>query len=231
MITIHHVQEGTFISRTSRFSCTVQVSDSEEMVYLPNSGRLETVLVPGSKVFLTDKASPFRRSTYDLVGVNTDSGFVSLDSRFPARLIFLALYRQSLPAFSRYRTIRREVPRGRNRLDFMLKGIDPDCFIEVKSVTLVQNGRALFPDAPTERARRQVECLTWAKREGYTAAIVFVVQRSDADEFAPNDAIDPAFGSALREAQSRGVDIYAYRCNVSPQSIELADEIPVRLHP
>jgi len=229
MIVADEIHEGTFIRRKSRFSCLVEVSHNQEVVYLPNSGRLETVLVPGHKVFLAQKASPDRQTAYDLVGAASGGGFVSVDSRVPATLIHQALSRQSLPAFSTYCTIRREVPRGRSRLDFMLIGPASECFIEVKSVTLVRDGRALFPDAPTDRGRRHVESLTWARREGYVAAIVFVIQRADAEEFAPNDAVDPLFGLALREAHSRGVHIYAYRCKVTPAEIELGDEVPVRL--
>jgi sugar fermentation stimulation protein A len=99
----------------------------------------------------------------------------------------------------------------------------------VKSVTLVTGGKALFPDAPTVRGRKHLESLTWARREGYAAAVVFVIQREDVEAFSPNDAIDADFGSALREAKRHGVDIYAYRCKVSPKEIELADQVAIHL--
>jgi len=101
--------------------------------------------------------------------------------------------------------------------------------MEVKSVTLVRKGVAFFPDAPTERGRLHVESLVWAKKEGYEAAIMFVVQRDDAEGFSPNDEIDPEFSQALRLAQLKGVSILAYKCRVKPNEIELAGQVPVKL--
>ena len=104
------------------------------------------------------------------------------------------------------------------------------CFLEVKSVTLVQqNGIARFPDAPTLRGRQHVQSLMWARKEGYETAILFVVQREDAQSFSPNDEIDADFGKALRSAQRAGVGIFAYKCSVTPTDIELTGRIPVKL--
>ena len=224
-----NIKEATFLSRQNRFACLVKLSHGKEMVYLPNSGRLDSVLFPGQRVFLAEKPSPFRTTRYDLVAARANGTVVSVDSRVPGELVHQALCQQALPPFAQYSSIRREVPRGRSRLDFLLSGPRSQCFLEVKSVTLVAGGKALFPDAPTVRGRKHLESLTWARREGYAAAVVFVIQREDVEAFSPNDAIDADFGSALREAKRHGVDIYAYRCKVSPKEIELADQVAIHL--
>ena len=224
-----HLREATFVAREIRFTCLVNLSGSKEAAYLPNSGRLDTVLFPGQTVFLAEKSSPLRRTRYDLVAASLNGTFVSVDARVPGEVVHEALRQGALGPFAGYSSIRREVPRGRSRLDFLLSNANSQCFLEVKSVTLVQRGKALFPDAPTLRGRRHLQSLIWAKRDGYEAAIVFVIQREDVESFSANDAVDAEFGHGLRAARLQGVDIYAYRCRVSPGEIKLAGQVPVCL--
>lgn len=224
-----HLREATFVARENRFTCLVNVSGGTEAAYLPNSGRLDSVLFPGQMVFLAEKSSPFRRTRYDLVVTNLNGTFVSVDSRVPGEVVHEALRQGALPPFAGYSSIRREVPRGGSRLDFLLGNSNSQCLLEVKSVTLAHRGMALFPDAPTLRGRRHLHSLIGAKRDGYAAAIVFVIQRQDVEGFSPNDAVDAEFGRALRAARLRGVGIYAYRCRVSPGEVKLGDEVPVYL--
>jgi len=221
--------KATFVRRENRFSCVARFAGKEEIVYLANSGRLETVLSPGRTVFLAERSSPHRATSYDLVLAAIDGMYVSVDDRVPADLVNQALLAGALPNFPKYSSIRREIARGRSRLDFLLSGSDSQCFLEVKSVTLVRRGTALFPDAPTLRGRRHLESLVWAKKEGYEAAILFVVQREDATRLSPNDQVDRNFGRALRLARLSGVNVLAYKCRVTPREISLAEEIPVNL--
>jgi len=223
------ITEAKFLKRINRFTCLVEISGKEETVYLPNSGRLNTVLIPGQRVFLVNRASPLRVTKYDLVISSIEDNFVSVDSRIPGNLIYEVLCLNSLPQFSDYPSFQREVTLGKSRLDFRLNRGTTWCYLEVKSVTLVGKGTALFPDAPTSRGRRHLESLIQAKDEGHEAALLFVVQRNDADSFSSNDRIDPDFGIALRKAQLRGVGIYAYRCKVTLEYITLSDRIPVYL--
>lgn len=223
------IREAGFLRRENRFACLVELEGSEERVYLPNSGRLNSLLFPGQTVFLAERSSPSRRTRFDLVMTILNGKSVSVDARVPGELVYQALCQRTLPQFGVYSTIKREVAFGESRLDFLLSSHISLCFLEVKSVTLVQEGRALFPDAPTLRGRRHLKSLTWAKKEGYEAAIVFVIQREDAESFSPNDAVDAEFGHVLREAQLQGVDVYAYRCKVSPREIELAEQVPIHL--
>jgi len=223
------VKEATFITRRNRFACLVRLSGRQESVYLPNSGRLDSVLFPGQTVFLADRPSVSRTTQYDLIAASLRGVFVSADARVPSMVFREAVMEGRLPPFQRYASVRSEVPRGRSRLDFLLSDGDSQCFVEVKSVTLVRDGKALFPDSPTLRGKRHLHTLIWARKDGYAAAIVFVVQREDADSFSPNDAVDVEFGRGLRAAQMQGVGIYAYRCRVTPGEVELADELPVEL--
>jgi sugar fermentation stimulation protein A len=223
------VKQGTFLRRENRFACLVRLGRRTETVYLPNSGRLETVLLPGTRVFVVERESPSRTTKYDLVVAALKRGYVSVDDRVPAELVNDALVKGTLSPFAQYSTIRREVARGRSRLDFLVTSRVSECFLEVKSVTLVQDGVARFPDAPTLRGRQHVQSLIWAKKEGYQAAVVFVIQREDAESLTPNDEIDADFGQAVRQAHRAGVGLYAYGCEVTPKEIELTGQVPVRL--
>ncbi|MDM8000387.1 MAG: DNA/RNA nuclease SfsA [Dehalococcoidia bacterium] len=223
------VKQASFLRRENRFACLVKVGGSIETAHLANSGRLETVLTPGRTVFIAERASPARTTRYDIVTALLGETCVSVDDRVPTELINEALEEKALPQFQQYSSIRREVPRGRSRLDFLLSSRSSQCFLEVKSVTLVRRSVALFPDAPTERGRLQVESLVWAKKEGYEAAVIFVIQRDDAEGFALNDEVDPEFCRTLRLAHIKGLGIFAYKCRVKPNEIELADQVPVKL--
>lgn len=219
--------EATYLRRLNRFSCLVSLEGEDEVVYLPNSGRLKDVLVPGHVVLLTERAHAGRRTRYDITMACVGNHVVSVDSRVPAELFDEAIRGNRLAQFDDYSIVQREVAFCRSRLDFLLGGRGHQCYVEVKSVTLVEGGRALFPDAPTERGRRHLEDLTRAKREGYDAAVVFIVQRQDAECFSPNDGVDPAFAVALRHASRRGVRVYCYGCRVNLEEIDIDGELAV----
>ena len=154
---------------------------------------------------------------------------VSADSRVPNALIWETWREGGLPQFAGYTEGRREVTFYDSRLDMMLDGSNGKCYIEMKSVTLVVDGIARFPDAPTERGRKHVATLMKAMEEGHRAAAVFVIQRDDATGLTPYDANDPEFGAALREAVAAGVEAYAFTCTLTREEITLAGEVPVLL--
>lgn len=220
---------GIFLRRLNRFAVLVGIDGVPRTCHLPNPGRLEELLVPGAKVFLLEKEEGKRRTGYDLVAVSHRGGLVSVDSRLPNRLVGEALAEGRLAPFRRCRLARGEVSYGRSRIDFLLQCGGKPCLLEVKSCTLVRDGMALFPDAVTERGRRHCLELARARREGYRAAVLFVVQRTDASIFSPNDATDPAFGEALRWAAGRGVEVLAYRCLVTEKGVALGREMAVDL--
>ena len=222
------LQEGTFLSRPNRFAAWVDVNGSPTLAHVPNSGRMRELLQKGNRVLLAPVDRPGRKTDYDLSLVDLGHTLVSPDSRMPPALVEEAFARRDLGQFSRYTRSRREVTFLHSRLDMVLSngGL---CYIEMKSVTLVEGGFALFPDAPTSRGTRHIEALVQAKALGHRAAVVFVVQREDAESFAPNDGADPVFGEALRRAHAAGVEVYAYLCRVSTEEVTLGKPIPVSL--
>lgn len=223
----YKAKEAILLSRLNRFSALVEREGKREAAYLPNSGRMAELLVPGRRVFLWERASPQRRTRYDLALVALDNLLVSVDSRMPAEILYEALQSRALPPFRDYSSVQREFRIGESRLDFLLTEGNRRCLLEAKSVTLVRQGRALFPDAPTLRGRRHLGELIRARKQGWEAAVVFIIQREDASVFAPNDATDPPFGALLRQAREEGVAVYAYSCHVSIRGLSLAGEMPL----
>ena len=239
--------EGAFEQRLNRFAALVGVDGRQAMVHVANSGRMRELLWQGNRCLLAPRTAAGRKTAYDLTlvevapdravgepraeydGAAPGRVLVSADARLPPALLSEAFHEGRLPPFAEYDTARREVVYGDSRLDLLLSGSHGACFIEVKSVTLVVDGVALFPDAPTERGRRHLGALVRAVDEGYRAAAVFVIQREDARACAPHDAADPAFGRALRGAVASGVEAYAYVCRVTRREIRLAYPVPVLL--
>lgn len=221
--------KGVFLERANRFVCWVEVEGRKEQAHLANSGRLRELLVSGRQVYLVESFSPHRRTHYDMLLMSLDNILVSVDARLPNDLVEEGLRQGILEPFRDYSQIKREVLFGHSRLDFLLQNNGQLCYVEVKSVTLVEHGKGLFPDAPTERGRQHLLSLMQAHKEGHQAAIIFVVQRPDVMGFSPNDGTDPAFGLVLRQAQKAGVGIYSYRCQVTLKEIRIESEIPVIL--
>ncbi|HUI39977.1 MAG TPA: DNA/RNA nuclease SfsA [Methanothrix sp.] len=204
---------AVFLERRSRFSVVVARNGKKFEAFLANSGRLKEILVPGRKLLLRAVYDrPERKTGFDLFGAILDGSLVTIDSRLPNALVKEAILGSSLPEFCGYRLVKDEPVFGRGRFDFLL---EPSCFLEVKGCTLVRDGVALFPDAPTLRGRRHLDELARAKQEGHRACVIFVVQRDDTEVFRPNWDTDPAFAQALIRAMAGGgVEAFAYasRC-------------------
>jgi len=220
---------GRFMARLNRFAATVCVNGVAELVHVANSGRMRELLVPGRRVLLRLALGEHRKTRFDLVLVDLGFALVSTDSQLPNRVVWAALREGRLPQFLEFPQISREVSCGESRLDLMVVGASGRCYIETKSVNLVENGTALFPDAPTIRGAKHLRTLTQLVAEGHRAAVIFVIQRSDALAFSTFDAADPAFAAELRSALKSGVEVYAYGCWVTETEILLADPLPVNL--
>jgi len=217
--------KGFFKVRLNRFSALVKLGGEEVRCFLPNPGRLKELLIPDAKVFLKEMKGRDRSTIYDLISVKHGKAWVFIDSRMPNRILLEALKRRKIEEFSMYDEVKPEFEFGNSRFDFFLTNSIGRCILEVKSCTLVEDGRALFPDAPTERGRRHVLELIKAKEEGYRACVLFLIQRPDADFFSSNDKVDPKFGEALREALKHGVEAHAYRSCFDGKSIRLLDKV------
>lgn len=219
---------GRFLRRDNRFRATVTVKGRESWAHVPNSGRLTELFTPGRPVWLSPADAPDRKTSYDLKLVEYASVLVSVDARLPNPLFAEALAAGKLPGF-RFPIVKREVTYNDSRLDFRLSGPEGVCWVETKSVTLVQDGVAQFPDAPTSRGRKHLMALIEARAAGDRAAAVFVIQRPDARRFTPHREADPAFAAALEGAASAGAEIRAFTCEVALEAITISGEIPVVL--
>lgn len=228
------LEPARFLHRDNRFRVQVRVRNRVALAHLPNSGRLGELLVPGRKIWVAP-VPPSRRSSrrtdYDLVLVEFSGTLVSVDARLPEKVVARALKLGQIEVFQDYDRWQQQVQRGASRLDFCLESASPSprCWIEVKSVTLVEENTARFPDAPTSRGQRHLRELIDAVKEGERAAVVFVVQREDVARFAPHAEADPVFTQTLRRAAKLGVEVYAWRCQVDLAGIQFLDSVPVVL--
>lgn len=202
---------GEFLARLNRFAIAVRVNGEDSIAHLPNPGCLANVLVPGRSVLLKPAPSG-RRTQWTAVAADLGDFLVSLDSTLPNRAFPYFLATGTLPELSDFRIVAREPKLGRGRADFLLQRGRTPIWVELKSVTLVEEGIALFPDTPTARGTRHLRELSARVRAGDGAFIVFVVQRPDAERFGPNHAIDPRFAATFREAVGLGVQARAVVC-------------------
>ena len=225
------LKPARFVKRLNRFSVEVTLGGRPTLAHLPNSGRLRELLRPGALIYVADRSSPKRKTAYDLALVRHGRRLVSVDARLPNHLVAEAVEAGRLREFDGYKGYEREVAAGGSRLDFaFVSSGGSRCLVEVKSVTLLRDGVALFPDAPTERGVRHLEVLArWVESEAAQALVLFVVQRAGARLFAPNEEADPRFAETLRRAAARGVAVRAYSCRVTTGSVTLAEPLGVAL--
>ena len=221
------VEEGCFVKRLNRFSAIVKVFGQEELVHVKNTGRLGELLLPGASVYLKYSDAPERKTHWDLISVESQGQIVNIDSQAPNKVFGEWVLRGGFR--SDIRTVRPEFTYGDSRFDFRLECESGIQFVEVKGVTLLRAGCAYFPDAPTERGVKHLHGLMRAVEEGYEAAAVFVIQMKRAQALCPNDDTQPAFGQALRKAAAAGVQLFAYDCRVTEQTLEIDAPVPVRL--
>ncbi|WP_028517334.1 DNA/RNA nuclease SfsA [Ruminococcus flavefaciens] len=226
-----HIEKAVFISRPNRFIADVMIGGKKERVHVKNTGRCRELLREGAAVYLERSENPDRKTAYDLVAVEKLRDglhplLVNMDSQIPNSAAEEWLKRGKL--FSEQAVIRRECTYGASRFDFKIEDDGKTSFLEVKGVTLENDGIASFPDAPTERGVKHIYELIRAAGEGYGAYLLFVIQMKEITEFRPNDEMHREFGDALREARKAGVNILAYDCIVKPDSIVIDKPIIVR---
>ena len=221
------LRPATFVQRDNRFRATVRLDGVDVWAYVPNSGRLLDLFLPGRPLWLHPVSAPHRETRYDLKLVQMPEGLVSIDARLPNPLFAEAVTAGRLPEFS-CDVIRSEVPYNRSRLDFRLQGTEGVCWVETKSVTWVKDEVAYFPDVPTARGTRHLQELQDIVLQGERAAVVFIIQREDAAAFAPAAAVDPLFAETLRQAVAAGVEVWAYACRVTRQEISIAHALPLQ---
>jgi len=222
--------EGEFVVRLNRFAARVRVGGQDVLAHVPNSGRMTELLVPGAPALLAPAPQGAARKTaYDLTLIRYRDQWVGVDARLPSALFAEALAEGRLAPFRDFTDVRREARWGTSRFDFLLSADGRSCLVETKSVNLVEDGTALFPDAPTARGVRHLETLIASLEKGMEAAVVFVVQRADAVRLMPHRGADPAFAAALAAAGAAGVMLLACTCHVTPREMRIDGPIPVEV--
>ena len=217
---------GIFLSRPNRFIAHILIDGREEVCHVKNTGRCRELLPPGARVWCLDAASPSRKTRYDLIAVEKAGRLISMDSQAPNTAARKWLAGGGLSPID---GLRAEVTCGASRFDFSFSLGGKVCYLEVKGVTLEKDGICAFPDAPTQRGTRHLRHLTALAQEGFGAYILFVIQMRDVRYLHPNDATDPAFGQALREAAAAGVQVLAMDCEVTPGTIALRAPVEIKL--
>lgn len=220
--------EAKFINRPNRFNALVELEGEEITVHVPNTGRCKELLIEGVKVLLRKENNPTRKTKYDLISVYKGNKLISIDSQIPNKVVLEALQNKKIEKLIKYNNILKEKTFGNSRFDFKLSNDNgEEYYLEVKGVTLEEDGHARFPDAPTERGRKHLLELIEVKKSGRGAGVLFLLQMNNMKDFAPNDERDNEFGKALREAIDNGVDIFVYECDVLKDSITLTKRIEV----
>lgn len=218
---------GRFIDRPNRFIAHVAIDGQKQVVHVKNTGRCKELLVPGAAVYLEGNDDPKRKTAWDLIAVEKGGRLINMDSQAPNR-VFEEWVRDGnfLPDVT---LLRPETRFGDSRFDFYLEAEGKRHFVEVKGVTLEEDGIVRFPDAPTERGVKHLEELICAREQGYESWVCFVIQMSDVKCFEPNDRTHPQFGQVLRRTARAGVHILALECRVTPEYLEISRPVPVCL--
>lgn len=225
----NNVIEGKFIKRINRFCATVDINGVTETVHVKTTGRCEELFVAGAKVYLEPSDNPNRKTKYSLIAVYKGDVLVNVDSQAPNSVGAEALAEGLLLEIGDVDFMRREMKYGDSRLDIFFMAGERKGFIEIKGVTLEEDGVARFPDAPTVRGRKHLLELAKAVAEGYECYVLFVIQMGNTRVFSPHWNKDKAFSETLAEVQQNGVQILAYDCTVLPDTLEIRKQIPVQL--
>lgn len=216
-----------FLSRPNRFVARVEAEGEELVCHVKNTGRCRELLVPGATVWLEESPNPSRKTKFDLIAVEKGERLINMDAQAPNKVFgewaAAGGFREGLTL------LRPETTYGSSRFDFYWESSKSRGFVEVKGVTLEEDGVVRFPDAPTLRGVKHLDELVKAREAGYEAAVCFVIQMADVAYFAPNDVTHPEFGQALRQAAQAGVEVLAMDCVVTPQSLTMGTSVPIRL--
>ena len=221
------VRQAHFLERPNRFIAHVELEGETVVCHVKNTGRCRELLVRGATVYLERGTNPARRTAWDLIAVEKGHRLINMDAQAPNR-VFEEWARGGgfLPELS---LLRPETTYRNSRFDFYWESSAERGFVEVKGVTLEEDGVVRFPDAPTLRGVKHLQELEEARRAGYRTAVCFVIQMENVSWFEPNDRTHPAFGAALRHAAEAGVEVLAMECRVTPEELLPGRPVPVRL--
>ena len=217
---------GTFLARPNRFIAHVEIDGTSQVVHVKNTGRCRELLPVGAQVWCQHWDKADRKTKYDLITVKKGDRLINMDSQAPNVAAKEWLLSGGLGEIS---DLKAEYTHRDSRFDFSFLMEGKRCFLEVKGVTLEDDGVCAFPDAPTERGAKHLRGLTELVRQGFGAYVLFVIQMEDVQYIHPNDATDPAFGAALREAAAAGVQVLAVDCRITPETMTIHSAVEVKL--
>ena len=223
------MHRGNFLSRPNRFLAHVVIDGKEEICHVKNTGRCRELLQPGAEVWCQHHDDPGRKTAWSLITVKKGERLVNMDSQIPNRLTADYVKNGGLGFVPD--AVKTEKTYGNSRFDVYYEAGERKGFVEVKGVTLEEDGIARFPDAPTERGRKHLLELQTAAAKGYEAWVLFVIQMPDMVRFEPNWPRDPAFAEAICQVAQNGVHIRAVECTVTPDSLAITKEVPIVLKP
>ena len=211
---IENILNGIFVERPNRFLVHFKINSNDknvEMAHLRDPGRLKELLIPNVKLLLRKASNPNRKTGYDVIAVNHDNRWILINSGFHSDIASEIIESGMIGELDNYSIQRREFSYGNSRIDFLLTSTTSNLMLlEVKGCTLVEDGLAKFPDAPTLRGKKHLDELSSSTKDGYKAAVLFLIIRDDAEKFTPNTPMDPDFAAALKNADENGVTIIAY---------------------
>ena len=221
-----NIVPGVFLARPNRFIAHIEIDGQTEICHVKNTGRCRELLPVGAKVWCEESSNPARKTKFDLISVQKGQRIINMDSQAPNAAVKEWLETGGLGEIE---NLKPESRQGDSRFDFSFTKDGKPCFLEVKGVTLENDGVCAFPDAPTTRGARHLRELTQLAKDGFGAYVLFVIQMADVKYLHPNDLTDPEFGNALREAATAGVKVLAMDCAVTPDTMVLRSPVEVRL--
>ena len=225
-MTYSGIKPGIFIDRPNRFIAHVEIDGVVETVHVKNTGRCRELLPKGAQVYCQEFDSPTRKTKFDLIAVEKGSRLINMDSQAPNKAAAQWLKEGGL---GNIENLRAETTHGDSRFDFSFSKGGVPCFLEVKGVTLEENGICMFPDAPTARGTKHLRGLIKAAQEGYGAYVLFVIQMADVRCLRPNEKTDPDFAAALWAAKESGVQVMAVECTVTADTMTISGAVSVEL--
>ncbi len=221
---------GKLIQRYKRFLADVTLEDGQTVVaHCTNSGSMKTCIEEGAPVFLSPASDPNRKTkyTWEMIYINGD--WIGINTMIPNKLVYDAVVIGEVPKLSGYNMVKREVKFNNSRFDVYAENNNEKCFIEVKNVTMKAGDFARFPDAVTTRGKKHLDTLVEVKRQGMRAVMVYVIQRMDVGKFGMAADIDPHYALALKNAVENGVEVIALQVKVTPEGINIVNELEVEL--
>lgn len=221
--------EGVFLERPNRFIARVLIDGKEEMVHVKNTGRCREILKKGTKIYLEKSKNPSRKTKYSLISAYKDNMLINIDSQVPNNVVYEAIKMNKVAELLNIDYLKKEVQYNNSRFDLYYEKGPIKGYIEVKGVTLEDNGTTMFPDAPTTRGTKHINELIETVKEGYKSYIFFLIQINNVKSFKPNQQTDPNFAEALQSAHKLGVNILCYDSQLTKNEIVIGNKVPIEL--